>query len=189
MCELSRSRTQTRMRRPLDQWGGPARRGTGSRTLAAVARNGDKKLIAENRKARYEYELLERFEAGIVLQGTEVKSLRDGRVTLGQAYADVRDGEVWLLGADIAPYDAGTHANHEPTRPRKLLLHRNEISSLSGGVAQRGLTLVPLRLYFKDGRVKLELALARGKSVRDKRRDIVDRDAKREMERAFKRDR
>jgi SsrA-binding protein len=143
-------------------------------------------LIAENRRARYEYELLERFEAGIVLQGTEVKSLRDGRVTLGQAWADVRDGEIWLLGADIAPYDAGTHANHEPTRPRKLLLHRGEIASLIGKVTQRGLTLVPLRLYFKDGRVKLELALARGKSVHDKRRDIADRDAKREMERAFK---
>ena len=151
-----------------------------------MARNGGLKLIAENRKARHEYELLERFEAGIVLQGTEVKSLRDGRVSLAQAYADVRDGELWLLGADIATYDPGTHANHEPTRPRKLLLHRDEISSLIGKVAQRGLTLVPLRLYFKNGRVKLELALARGKSTIDKRRDIAARDARREIERAFK---
>ena len=151
-----------------------------------MARNGGQKLIAENRRARYEYELLDRFEAGIVLQGTEVKSLRDGRVSLAGAWADVRDGELWLLGADIAVYEAGTHANHEPTRPRKLLLHRGEIDSMIGKVTQRGLTLVPLRLYFKGGRVKLELAVARGKSVVDKRRDIASRDAKREIERAFK---
>jgi SsrA-binding protein len=151
-----------------------------------MARNGGQKLIAENRKARYEYELLERFEAGIVLTGTEVKSLREGRVSLAQAYADVRDGELWLLGADIATYDHGTNANHEPTRPRKLLLHREQIATLIGKVTQRGLTLVPLRLYFKDGRVKLELAIARGKTGLDKRRDIAARDARREIERAFK---
>jgi SsrA-binding protein len=151
-----------------------------------MAPNGGLKLIAENRKARYEYELLERFEAGIVLQGTEVKSLRDGRVSLGGAYADVRDGEIWLLGADIATYDDGGQANHEPMRPRKLLLHREQIATLIGKVTQRGLTLVPLRLYFKGGRVKLELALARGKSVLDKRRGIATRDAQREIERALK---
>ena len=128
------------------------------------------KLIADNRKARHEYELLDRVEAGIVLTGTEVKSLREGRATLAQAYADVRDGEAWLQGAEIAVYDQGNRANHEPTRPRKLLLHRREIDRLYGQVREKGLTLVPTRLYFKDGRVKVELALARGKNTYDKRR-------------------
>lgn len=144
------------------------------------------KQIAENRRARYDYELLDRFEAGVVLTGTEVKSLRDGRVTLGQAYADVRRNEVWLIGAEISTYDQGNIANHEPTRDRKLLLHRGEIASLVGKVRERGQTLVPTRLYFKDGRVKVELALARGKEKGDKRRDISERDAKRQMERALK---
>ena len=144
------------------------------------------KLIADNRRARYDYELLERFEAGVVLTGTEVKSLRDGRVTLAQAYADVRDNEVWLIGADIAVYDQGNIANHEPDRDRKLLLHRREIDSLLGKTRERGLTLVPTRIYFKDGKVKVEVALARGKEQRDKRRDIADRDAKRQVERELK---
>jgi len=144
------------------------------------------KLIADNRKARHEFELLDRVEAGIVLTGTEVKSLREGRATLAQAYADVRDGEAWLQGAEIAVYDQGNRANHEPTRPRKLLLHRREIDRLYGQVREKGLTLVPTRLYFKDGRVKVELALARGKNTYDKRRTLADRDAKRQIERAFK---
>ena len=144
------------------------------------------KLIVENRRARFDYQLLERFEAGIVLQGTEVKSLRDGRATLGQAWADIRDGEAWLQGAEIAVYEQGNRANHEPTRPRKLLLHRREIDRLYGQLREKGLTLVPTKLYFKDGRVKVELALARGKDVRDKRRTIADRDAKRQIERALK---
>jgi SsrA-binding protein len=144
------------------------------------------KPIAENRRARHDYELLERFEAGMVLTGTEVKSLRDGRVTLAQAYADVRDNEVWLIGADIAIYDQGNSQNHEPTRDRKLLLHRGEIASLVGKVREKGQTIVPTRLYFKDGRVKVELALARGKEKGDKRRDLQDREAKRQMERALK---
>ncbi len=144
------------------------------------------KLIAENRRARHDYELVERFEAGLVLTGTEVKSLRDGRATLGQSFADVRDGEAWLVGAEIATYAQGNSANHDPTRMRKLLLHRKEIDRMYGQVRENGLTVVPLRLYFKDGRVKIELALARGKNVRDKRQTIVDRDAKRQMERAFK---
>jgi SsrA-binding protein len=151
-----------------------------------MARPTGTKLIAENRRARFDYELLERFEAGIVLVGTEVKSLRDGRVTLAQAYADVRDGEVWLIGAEIAEYAQGNIANHEPTRDRKLLLKRGEIAGLVGKVRERGQTLVPTRLYFKDGKVKLEVALARGKEKADKRRTIVDRDAKRQMERALK---
>lgn len=151
----------------------------------AGTRDGTK-LIADNRRARHDYELLDRVEAGIQLTGTEVKSLRDGRVQLGQAYADVRDGEVWLIGASIAEYAQGNIANHVPDRDRKLLLHRGEIDSLYGKVREKGLTLVPTRLYFKDGRVKVELALARGKDRGDKRRAIADRDAKRQMERALK---
>jgi SsrA-binding protein len=151
-----------------------------------MARPSGTKVIAENRRARFDYELLERFEAGIVLVGTEVKSLRDGRVTLAQAYADVRDGEVWLIGAEIAEYAQGNIANHEPTRDRKLLLKKGEIAGLVGKVREKGQTLVPTRLYFKDGKVKLEVALARGKEKADKRRTIVDRDAKRQMERALK---
>jgi SsrA-binding protein len=144
------------------------------------------KLIADNRRARYEYELLDRYEAGIVLTGTEVKSLRDGGASLQQAYADVRDGEAWLIGAHIAEYGQGNVANHEPDRDRKLLLHSKEIASLLGKVRERGLTLVPTRLYFKDGKVKVELALARGKERRDKRRDIAKRDADRQIDRALK---
>jgi SsrA-binding protein len=144
------------------------------------------KLIAENRRARHDYDLVERFEAGLVLTGTEVKSLRDGRATLAQAYADVRDGEAWLHGLEIATYDQGNRANHEPMRARKLLLHRREIDSLYGKIREKGLTLVPTRLYFKDSRVKVELAVARGKEQRDKRRDLQERDAQRQMERALK---
>src|SRR5688500_7749407 len=144
------------------------------------------KQIAENRRARHDYQLLERFEAGNDQTGTEVKSLREGRVTLAQAYAEVRGDEVWLIGADIATYDQGNIANHEPARDRKLLLHRSEIASLIGKVRERGQTLVPTRLYFKDGKVKVELALARGKEKGDKRRDIAARDAQRQIERALK---
>jgi SsrA-binding protein len=144
------------------------------------------KLIADNRRARHDYELLERFEAGLVLTGTEVKSLRDGRASLSQAFADVREGEVWLVGAEIATYDQGNIANHAPTRDRKLLLHRGEIASLYGKVRERGLTLVPTRMYWKNGRAKVEIALARGKQTIDKRRDIAKRDADRAMQRALK---
>lgn len=144
------------------------------------------KLIADNRRARHDYELLERFEAGLVLTGTEVKSLRDGRASLAQAFADVRDGEVWLVGAEIATYEQGNIANHAPMRDRKLLLHRGEIASLYGKVRERGLTLVPTRMYWKDGRAKVEIALARGKQTIDKRRDIAKRDADRAMQRALK---
>jgi len=143
------------------------------------------KLIAENRKARHEYQLFERYEAGLVLTGTEVKSLRAGGATLQRAYADVRDGEVWLVGAHIAEYGQGNIANHDPDRDRKLLLHRKEIASLIGKVRERGFTLVPTRLYFKDGKAKVELALARGKEQRDKRRDIAKREAQRQIERAL----
>jgi SsrA-binding protein len=151
-----------------------------------MARARGEKLIADNRRARHDYHLLERIEAGLVLTGTEVKSLRDGRASLQQAYADVRGGEAWLVGAHISVYDQGNIANHDPDRDRKLLLHKKELASLTGKVAQRGLTLVPTKLYFKDGRVKVELALARGKDQRDKRRDVAERDAKRQIERALK---
>ena len=144
------------------------------------------KAIAENRKARHDYHFLERFEAGIVLTGSEVKSLREGRVSLQQAYADVREGEAWLVGAHIDPYEQAGIQNHEPERDRKLLLHRRELDSLYGKVREKGLTLVPVRLYFKNGRAKLELALAKGKEQRDKRRELAQRDADRQIERALK---
>jgi SsrA-binding protein len=144
------------------------------------------KLITENRKARHDYNLLERYEAGIILTGTEVKSLREGRATLQQSYADVRGEEVWLVGAHIAEYAQGNVNNHEPDRDRKLLLHKQEIASLIGKVRERGFTLVPTRMYWKNGKAKVELALAKGKEVRDKRRDIAKRDADRQIERALK---
>jgi len=150
-----------------------------------VAKSGEK-LIVDNRRARHDYHLLERVEAGLVLTGTEVKSLRDGRASLQQAYADIRGDEAWLVGAHISVYEQGNIANHDPDRDRKLLLHKKELASLAGKVAQRGLTLVPTKLYFKNGRAKVELALARGKEQRDKRRDIAKREADRQMERALK---
>jgi len=142
--------------------------------------------IARNKRARHDYEILETWEAGLVLTGTEVKSLRNGRATLAQSYADVRDGEVWLNGMEIATYDQGNRANHEPMRSRKLLLHKREIERLNATVREKGLTIVPTRLYFKEGRVKVEVAVGRGKDRGDKRQTIADRDAKRQMERALK---
>ncbi len=152
-----------------------------------MARPAGTKPIAENRRARHDFQLLERWEAGIVLTGTEVKSLRDGKASLLRAYADVRDGEVYLVGVHIPEYGQGNRANHDPDRDRKLLLHRREIASLIGKVQERGLTLVPTRLYFKDGRVKVEIALARGKEAHDKRQAIAEREAKRQIERALTR--
>ncbi len=151
-----------------------------------MAKAKGEKLIADNRRARHDYNLLDRYEAGLVLTGTEVKSLREGKTSLQQAYAEVREGEAWLVGVHIAEYGQGNRANHDPDRPRKLLLHRREIDRLYGQVREKGFTVVPTRLYFKDGRVKVELALARGKELHDKRRDIADRDARREMERQLK---
>jgi SsrA-binding protein len=147
---------------------------------------GGTKLIAENRRARHDYHLLEHLEAGLTLTGTEVKSLRSGQASLQRAFADVRDGEVWLVGAHIPEYAQGNLANHDPDRDRKLLLHRGEIDSLLGKVREKGLTLVPTKLYFKNGRVKVEIAVARGKEQRDKRRDIAERDARRQIDRAMK---
>ena len=151
-----------------------------------MAREAGEKLIVDNRRARHEYHLADRVEAGVVLSGTEVKSLRGGQATLQHAYAEVRDGEAWLVGLHIPEYGAGNRSNHDPDRPRKLLLHRREIDRLYGQVREKGFTLVPTRLYFKDGRVKAEIALARGKEVRDKRRAIADREAKRQMERELR---
>jgi SsrA-binding protein len=151
-----------------------------------VAKPQGEKLIVDNRRARHDFHLSDRVEAGVVLSGTEVKALREGKATLQQAYAEVRDGEAWLVGLHIPEYVQANRANHEPDRPRKLLLHRREIDRLYGQVREKGFTLVPTRLYFKDGRVKAEIALARGKELRDKRRSIADRDAKRQMERELK---
>ena len=144
------------------------------------------KLIADNRRARHDYHLSDRVEAGVVLAGTEVKALREGKATLQQAYAEVRDGEAWLVGLHIPEYGAGNRENHEPDRPRKLLLHRREIDRLYAQVREKGFTLVPTRLYFKDGKVKAEIAVGRGKELRDKRRAVADRDARRQIERELK---
>ena len=141
------------------------------------------KLIAQNRKARHDYLIEDTYEAGLMLVGTEVKSCRDGKVTLTDAYATVRDGEAWLLQAHIAPYSHGNRDNHDPLRPRKLLLHRNEIAKMHAAVSQDGRTLIPLRLYFKHGLAKAEIAIARGKRAYDKRQSESKRDAQRQMQR------
>src|SRR5918997_1692587 len=141
--------------------------------------------IASNRQASYRYHLLEKWEAGLQLQGSEVKSLREGAVQLKDAYAEVREGEVWLQNVYIAPYKPASRENHEPERPRKLLLHRREIERLVGKTAEKGLTLVPTRVYFKGPRAKVELALAQGKDLKDKRRDLKDRETRREIDRAL----
>jgi SsrA-binding protein len=140
--------------------------------------------VAVNRQARHRYHLLDRWEAGMVLTGTEVKSLRGGKATIKDGYASLRDGEVWLHNVHIPPYGPASRENHEPERPRKLLLHRREIDRLVGRTHEKGLTLVPTRLYFSNGRAKVEIALARGKDVGDKRHAIKEREMKREMERA-----
>jgi SsrA-binding protein len=142
--------------------------------------------VATNRRARHKFQVLERMEAGIELQGSEVKSLRDGKAQINEAYAVVGGGEVWLRGAHIPPYPPAAGENHDPDRPRKLLLHRREIERLIGKTAERGLTLVPTRIYFKGSLAKVELALARGKEGRDRRREIQQRDTRREVEREYK---
>jgi len=140
--------------------------------------------VALNRKARHEYTITDTFEAGLVLTGTEIKSVRAGKANLSDAYARVEKGEAWLLGANIAPFEQGNRYNHEPRRDRKLLLHRAEIDQLMGRAAAKGLTVVPLRLYINDkGRAKIELGLAKGKQLHDRRRDIADRQSRRDMER------
>jgi len=141
----------------------------------------------DNRRARFEYEWLEQFEAGIVLTGTEIKSIRSGQISISEAYARIRDGELWLLSMHIPPYKQGSFSNVDPNRPRKLLIHKNDIVRLSGRVSEKGLTLIPVRLYFTRGKVKISVALAKGKKLWGKRRDEKDRDVQREMARAVRR--
>jgi SsrA-binding protein len=152
-----------------------------------VPREQGVKVIARNRRARHDYHIEETFEAGLVLTGTEVKSLRAGRASLTEAFAQISGDELWLHGLHIPEYAQATWTNHDPRRTRKLLLHRKEIDRLASQVAERGFTIVPLSLYFSGGRAKVELALARGKRTYDKRRDLAQRDAAREVDRALRR--
>jgi SsrA-binding protein len=161
-------------------------------TYTVAAQQGKKadqgrKVIASNRRARHDYEILDEIEAGVMLTGTEVKSLRAGRATLTEGHAQIIDGEIWLYGVHIPEYTQGTWTNHEPRRVRKLLLHRKEIDRLARLTSEGGLTLVPLSLYFLDGKAKIELALARGRRTYDKRHELARRDAAREVERALRR--
>ena len=147
---------------------------------------GEEKTVAQNRKARHEYSIEDSFEAGIALTGTEIKSIRAGKVSLAESYARIEKGEAWLVGANISPWDTGNRYNHEPKRPRKLLLHRDEIVDLLMKTKAKGLTLVPLKMYITGrGIAKLEIGLARGKQLHDRRHDIAERDARREMDRAI----
>ncbi len=143
----------------------------------------DVKVVATNRKARFEYFLLEKFEAGLALQGSEIKSIRAGQMSLAEAYIQVEAGQAWLIDAHIAPYVQASRYNHNPLRPRRLLLHKKEIRQLFNHVRQKGMTIVPTRVYLKDGRAKIEIALARGKKLHDKRQAIAKRDAEREARR------
>jgi SsrA-binding protein len=145
-----------------------------------------RKIVCRNKRAFHEYEILETLEAGMVLTGTEVKSLREGRVNLKDSYAKVEEGEVFLVDAHISHYSHGNIMNHDPLRPRKLLLHKREIKRLTGKVRERGLTLIPLQIYFKNGKAKVELALAKGKKIHDKRAAIKKREEKRELQRELK---
>jgi SsrA-binding protein len=142
--------------------------------------------VAQNRRALHEYAITDRFEAGIVLQGSEVKGLRERGATISDAYVQIRGGEAWLVGAHFADYENAGYAGHDPRRTRKLLLHRREIERIAQALAEKGLSLVPLRLYFKEGRAKIELGLGRGKTLYDKRRSIAERDARRDADRAVK---
>ena len=152
----------------------------------AAAAGGNNRQIAVNRKALHDYEILDRVEAGLVLTGTEIKSIRAGKVDLRDAYARVQDGELWLHGVHIAPYDSGSYMNHEPKRPRKLLVHRGEINDLGAQTAEKGLTLAALRLYLKNRHAKIELGVARGKRQYDKRRAIIERERERQARQAVK---
>lgn len=158
--------------------------------MAAKKRKGERderfRDIAQNRRALHEYQILERVEAGLVLQGSEVKGLRERGATISDAYVQIRDGEAYLIGAHVADYANASYAGHDPLRTRKLLLHRREIERLASQLAERGLALIPLRMYFKEGRAKIELGLGRGKTLYDKRRTIAERDARREADRAIK---
>lgn len=145
------------------------------------------KVVATNRKARHEYFILETYEAGIALQGSEIKSIRAGQISLAEAYVQVDGKQAWLVEAHVAPYEQASHYNHEPRRPRKLLLHKSEIRTIWDDVRKKGFTVIPLQVYLKDGRAKVEIAVARGKKLYDKRQDIARRDAERELQRSLRR--
>ena len=144
------------------------------------------KIVSKNKRATFDFELLDKFEAGMSLQGTEIKSIRANQVNLRRSYVQNRNGELWLIDAHISPYEHGNRDNHEPTRPRKLLLHRREINKILDEMAQKSLTVVPTRMYLKNGRAKVEIALARGKRKADKRSDLAKKDADRQVERALR---
>jgi SsrA-binding protein len=146
----------------------------------------DFKTVAKNRKAEFEYFLLEHFESGISLQGSEIKSIRAGQVSLQEAYVQVSENEAWLMDAHIATYTAASFTNHDPKRPRRLLLHKKEITGMWNSVRQKGVTIIPVRLYIKDGRAKLDIAIAKGKKLYDKRQDLTDKDVKRDIQRAIR---
>ena len=148
-------------------------------------RRGDR-VVTSNRRAFHDFHILESVEAGIVLTGTEIKSIRDGKATISEAYARIDNGELWLIGSNVSPYSHGNRANHEPDRPRKLLVHRRELERLREAVQQKGLTLVPLRLHLKQGLAKVDIGVARGKKLYDKRTADADRQAKRDVERALR---
>ncbi len=164
----------------------PGKNRNSSKKKAASAPAANNRQIAVNRKALYDYEILDKLEAGLALTGTEIKSLRAGKVDLRDAYARVQDGELWLHGAHIAPYDSGSYMNHEPRRPRKLLVHRSQINDLAAQTAEKGLTLAALRIYLKNHHAKVELGVARGKRQYDKRRAIIDRERERAARQSMK---
>ncbi len=153
--------------------------------MAKTGAKTKERVAISNRRARHEFEILDSWECGIVLEGSEVKSIRDGRANLADAYARIDDGEVWLIGAEIPEYEYGNRLNHKPKRSRKLLLHRKEIDRFAGKAADKGLTLVPLRMYFREGKAKVELAVAKGKQAHDKRESLKKADAKRDIDRAM----
>jgi SsrA-binding protein len=151
----------------------------------ASSRTGDR-VVTSNRRAFHDYHVLEQIEAGIVLTGTEIKSIREGKATIGEAYARIENGELWLIGSTVSPYSHGNRANHAADRPRKLLVHRRQLNQLREAIEQKGLTLVPLRLHMKNGRAKLDVGIARGKKLYDKRAAEADRQSRRDMDRALR---
>ena len=158
---------------------------TKASTATKESRRADR-VVTSNRRAGHEYFIEETIEAGIVLQGTEIKSIRDGKISISEAYARIDDGELWLIGANISPYTHGSHANHDPDRRRKLLVHKKQIRQLRAELEQKGKTLVPLRIRLSDGKAKVDIGLARGKKLHDKRQSQSDRDARREIDRALR---
>jgi len=163
-----------------------ATRTSSTNAVAAIDRGRGDRVVTSNRRAFHDFHILESVEAGIVLTGTEIKSIRDGKATIAEAYARFENGELWLVGSNVAPYSHGNRANHEADRPRKLLVHRRELDRLRAAVEQKGLTLVPLRLHLKKGRAKLDIGVARGKKLYDKRTADADRQARRDVERALR---